>query len=87
MPLPEEFRIKEYDEALQLLDDIRGQVERGEVMSVLAVMELADGTMGGASTATTNVYALYGYLMSWGLLRMGFLYSEESKKAREDHDA
>jgi hypothetical protein len=84
LPLPEEFQIKEYKESVQLLDDLRERVERGEVLSLLAVMELTDGTMAGVSTSTANVYALYGYLMSWGLLRMGFVHDEASKKSREE---
>jgi hypothetical protein len=78
--LPEQFQIKEYAESLQLLDELRAKVESGEVMSILAVSEMADGSMGGWSTSTQNVYALYGYLLSWAMLRMGFVWDEKLKR-------
>lgn len=81
MSLPEQFRIKEYAESLQLLDDLRAQVESGEIMSILAVSEMADGTMRGWSTSTQNVYALYGYFLSWAMIRMGFVHDERLKKS------
>jgi hypothetical protein len=84
MNFPEELRIKEYGEAVKLLDELRKMVEDGEVMSVLAVVEMADGGMGGMSTATSNVYALYGYLLSWAMIRMGFSHVEESKRSEEE---
>lgn len=84
MPLPEQLQIKEYAESLQLLDELRAKVEAGEVMSILAVSEMVDGSMGGWSTSTQNVYALYGYLLSWAMLRMGFMWSEKLKKGDDE---
>lgn len=79
MALPEQFQIKEYAESLQLLDELRAKVESGEVMSILAVSEMADGSMGGWSTSTQNVYSLYGYLLSWAMMRMGFVIDRSMK--------
>ena len=77
--MQENFRIKEYDESIQLLDELRGQVERGEVMSILAIAERTDGGMQGSSTGTSNVYGLFGYMFSWGMMRMGFIQDEKLK--------
>lgn len=70
------FKIKEYDEALQLIEELRAQVEAGEVMSVLFVAERTDGQMWGGCTSTQNVFALGGYMLSWALKRMGFVRQE-----------
>ena len=86
MSIPAELRIKEYDQAVELLDDLRRRLDLGEIMSILAVVECADGGMSGSCTATQNVYALYGYALSWAMARMGFLHSEELKKSGEEEE-
>ena len=84
MALPEQFQIKEYAEALQLLDDLRAKVESGEVMSVLAVSELVDGSMGGWCTSTQNIFAISGYMLAWAMMRMGFVRDEKLLTKEED---
>lgn len=84
MSLPQEFRIKEYDEALKLIDELREQVEAGEVMSVLFVSERTDGQMWGGCTSTQNVFALAGYMFAWAFRRMGFVCDERLKKSGGD---
>lgn len=77
--MQDDFRIKEYGEALQLLDDLRKQVESGEIMSILAVAERTDGAMQMASTGTQHVYSLFGYMFACGMSRMGFVQDEKLK--------
>ena len=84
MALPESYQIREYREALALLDYLKERVERGEVMSILAVCEDTDGTMSGSCTATQNTYAVFGYLLSWAMIRMGFVQDEKLKKIAEE---
>jgi hypothetical protein len=76
--LREEFRIKEYDQALKLIEDLRRQVEAGEILSVLFVAERVDDTMYGACTATQNVFAVAGYMLGWAMKRIGFEWKEKS---------
>lgn len=84
MSLPKEFQIKEYTESLQLLEDLRAKVEEGEVMSILAVSEMSDGSMGGWSTSTQNIFAISGYMLAWAMLRMGFIRDEALLKKEDD---
>jgi hypothetical protein len=79
--LPEQFQIKEYRQSLELLDDLRARVERGEVLSILAVCELSGGDMAGLCTATDNVYALFGYALSWTMRRMGFVNERDDNRS------
>jgi hypothetical protein len=72
MPDNEQLRIKEYDQAMSILDLARGKVERGEVVSMLMLCEMADGTMEGCTTATQNQFAVAGYMVTWALRRLGF---------------
>jgi hypothetical protein len=72
----EEFQIKEYSESLRLIEDLREQVEAGEVMSVLFIVERTDGTLWGGSTSTQNVFQLAGAMFSWAMRRMGFPVEE-----------
>jgi hypothetical protein len=82
--LSKEFQIKEYDEALQLIEALREQVEAGEVLSVLFVSERTDGQMWGGCTSTQNVFALCGYMVYWALQRMGFVCNDAVRKSKED---
>ena len=84
MPLGEEFRIKEYDESIKLMDELRTQVEAGEIMSILVVAERTDGHLWGGCTSTQNVFALAGYMLAWALRRMGFVYDENLKHRGEN---
>lgn len=80
----EEFRIKEYDQAIKLIDELRGQVEAGEILSVLFLCERTDGHMWGGCTATQNVFSMCGYMMMWALKRIGFVHDETLKKGNDD---
>ncbi len=73
MNIPNELMIKEYGEAIQLLEDLKKKVEAGELMSILAVGELTSGDMYGACTSSQNVFAMAGYMFSWSMMRMGFV--------------
>jgi hypothetical protein len=74
----EEFQIKEYREALELIEELRKQVEAGEVMSVLFVAERTDGQMWGGCTTTQNVFTVAGYMLAWALRRIGFIQKDEA---------
>ena len=81
--MQDEFQIKEYRESIQLLDDLRARVESGEIMTILAVAEMTDGSMAGWYTSTLNVFAMCGYIMSVAMIRMGFVQDEKLKR---NHD-
>lgn len=68
-----ELRIKEYDEAIALLDEYKKRVEDGEIMSIVVVAECVDGGMIGARTSIQNVFAMAGYMLTWALRQMNFL--------------
>jgi hypothetical protein len=68
----EQLNIKEYAQALELLEIIKKDVEEGDIMSVLIVCERTDGQMQGGCTATQNQYAMAGYMLTWALKRLGF---------------
>ena len=74
--MKEEFRLVEYDQAIKLIDELREQVEAGEVLSVLFISERTDGTLWGGCTATQNIFMVAGAMFSWGLRRMGFQIKE-----------
>jgi len=84
LSLPQEFQIKEYGESMALIDELRKQVEAGEVLSVLFVAERTDGDLWGGCTSTQNVFALAGYMLAWALRRLGFVCDEKLKKAGDD---
>ena len=73
----EEFRIKEYGQAVELIRILQEQVEAGEVMSVLFIAERTDGVLWGGCTATQNVFAVAGAMFNWALRRMGFQFHGE----------
>jgi hypothetical protein len=68
----DQLRIREYEQALELIEAIKQDVLNGEILSVLIVCERSDGQMQGGTTATSNQYALCGYMFKWALNRMGF---------------
>ncbi len=70
--LPEHLRIKEYDQAIKLLDDVRAEVEAGNIMSIAIVCETTGGEMFGGCTASQNKFALAGYMIAWAMDRMDF---------------
>lgn len=78
MSLPDHYRIREYDQAIELLDDMRKKVESGEIMSLLIMAERTDGCMEGACTASQQVFSMAGYMISWAMRRMGFVENKES---------
>lgn len=75
-PLP---RIKEYDQAIELLTTVLKEVEQGNIMSVLLLAETTDGAMFGATTATQNQFAVGGFMIAWALRRMGFTTFDDIK--------
>lgn len=68
----EQLNIREFGQAVDLLDQFKGMVERGEVMSVLVICEGTDGSIFGGTTGTQNQYTLAGAMLSWALRRLGF---------------
>lgn len=64
--------IVEYRQALELLEHFRERVERGEIMSVLIMCEMSDGSMSGGCTATQNVFGIAGLALAWAMRRLGF---------------
>lgn len=74
--LPEEFRIKEYDQAIKLLDDIKAEVEAGNILSVTVACETTSGDLFGGCTACQNVFQIAGYMIAWALERMHFTNSK-----------
>ena len=79
-----QYKIKEYDEALELIAELKRQVEAGEIMSVLCVTERTDVLMGGSCTSTQNVFAVGGYMMCWALKRMGFVQDDELRVSKPE---
>ena len=73
----EQFQIKEFDQAISVLDAIRQGVEAGEIMSLTVVCETTDGQMRGACTATQNQFAVAGYMLTWALRRLGFAQHDD----------
>lgn len=69
----EQLQIKEYRQAMELLDYFKQRIESGEVMSMLIICEMTSGEMAGGTTATQNVYSLAGYMMTWLMRRLGFV--------------
>ncbi len=80
----EQLNIKEYRQALDLLEVIRKQVESGEVMSVLAICERVDGEMEGGTTATQNQFAVAGYMLTWAIRRLGFTNFDDVRMMLKD---
>ena len=80
MPIPNDFQTREYRECLELVTDLHGRVEKGEVVSILVVTEDSDGLMSGSSTSTENKYALFGYVLRWAMVRMGFVCEDVKKE-------
>lgn len=76
----EQLRIKEYSQALDLLEDFKKEVEAGNVMSLVIVAECTNGDMRGGTTATQNVYAVAGYMLAWALRRMSFTTFDDVRK-------
>lgn len=68
----DQLNISEFRESLDLLSAIREGVERGEIMSIVVVCELTDGSLCGGTTATQNQFAVAGYLIKWAMRRLGF---------------
>ncbi len=81
--LPEHMRIKEYDQSVKLLDQLREELDKGNIMSILIVAETTGGELWSGCTKTQNVYMLAGGLMSWAMTRLGF---ENNTQYRERLD-
>lgn len=84
MALPDYMRIKEYDQAVKLLDDIRAEVEAGNILSVTIVCETTSGDLYGGCTATQNKFSVGGYLLAWAMDRLGFTNSQMFQKKLEE---
>jgi hypothetical protein len=67
-----DLNVKEYDQAIQLLDDFKRRVEEGEIISLLVICEGTDGGMLGGCTATQNQFSVAGYMLTWAIRRLGF---------------
>ena len=79
MSVPKEYRPREYDDALEMLEEMKKKVENGEIISVLILAEQVDGCMFGSTTHTQNVFAVAGYMMLWAMKRLGFQDTLENK--------
>lgn len=69
----EELELPERRQMLELLNELRECVEKGEILSILAVAEMADGSMWGSATTCQNVFAIVGYVHYWATRRLGFI--------------
>ncbi len=78
--IPEELRIQEYAQAMQLLEQFKHDIEAGEVMSLMIVAERPDGSLRGGSTAIQNIFAMYGYLQMWFTWRFGFMKGSNDQR-------
>lgn len=84
--MPDYLKIKEYDQAIKLLDDIRAEVEAGNVMSVTIACETTGGELYGGCTATQNRFAVAGYMLAWAMERLGFANTDVFQKRLGEKD-
>ena len=59
-------------DALEVLEDARKMVEEGKIVSVLIVVEEANGTITSTYQGTEDRFAQGGKLIKLGLSRLGF---------------
>ena len=64
--------VKVKKDALDVLEDTRKMVEEGKIVSVLTVVEEADGTLTSSYQGTEDRFAQAGKLIKLGLHRLGF---------------
>ncbi len=69
--------IKVKKDALALLEDTRKMVEEGKIVSVLTVVEEADGSITSSYQGIEDRFAQASKLIKLGLRRLGFKADEE----------
>ena len=78
-----QLNIAEYEQAQDLLGYFKEKVEAGEIVSMLVMVELADGNMCGGTTDTQNQYTTAGYMLTWALRRLGFADHDDVRMMME----
>ncbi|KKM61496.1 hypothetical protein LCGC14_1531120 [marine sediment metagenome] len=68
--------VKVKKDALEVLEDARKQVEAGKIVSVLIVIEEADGTITSSYQGTEDRFAQGGKLVRLGLHRLGLVTND-----------
>jgi hypothetical protein len=72
----DDLQLPEQKQMLDLIAELKASVEKGEIVSIIAVAECSDGSMWGSATACQNVFAVCGYLQYWIARRLGFIARE-----------
>lgn len=84
MPRPDELKIVEYEQGVKLLDDIRRELDAGEIMSIVIIAETTGGEVWSGCTRTQNVFMLAGAMLAWACSRLGFINDRMFQKSETD---